>query len=118
MNENMTTLEIDFYSDVLHSNTDLVVLERNLDFTSCIFNQLNYHGIIDDMFSIKFENIEQLLSNEISKSLANDKLYSQDLKHLNFSSIGLRLNKLAKYIQQQFKTSSAQKFKLIGTKHK
>ena len=60
------------------------------------------------MFSIKFENIEQLLSNEISKSLANDKLYSQDLKHLNFSSIGLRLNKLAKYIQQ-FKTSSAQK---------
>lgn len=85
MNENMTTLEIDFYSDVLHSNTDLVVLERNLDFTSCIFNQLNYHGIIDDMFSIKFENIEQLLSNEISKSLANDKLYSQDLKHLNFS---------------------------------
>lgn len=109
MNENMTTLEIDFYSDVLHSNTDLVVLERNLDFTSCIFNQLNYHGIIDDMFSIKFENIEQLLSNEISKSLANDKLYSQDLKHLNFSSIGLRLNKLAKYIQQQFKTSSAQK---------
>lgn len=64
------------------------------------------------MFSIKFENIEQLLSNEISKSLANDKLYSQDLKHLNFSSIGLRLNKLAKYIQQQFKTSSAQKIQV------
>lgn len=34
--------------------------------------------------------------------------YTQDLKHLNFSSIGLRLNKLAKYIQQQFKTSTVQ----------
>ncbi|RCK54329.1 Vacuolar protein sorting-associated protein 33 [Candida viswanathii] len=108
LNQNMTKLEIDFYLDTLHSNTDLVVLERNLDFTPCVFNQLNYHGIIDDLFDIRFESIEHLSSNGVNKNLSKDELYSQDLKHLNFSSIGLRLNKLAKYIQQQFKTSTAQ----------
>lgn len=108
LNENMTKLEIDFYLDTLHSNTDLVVLERNLDFTPCVFNQLNYHGIIDDLFDIRFEIIEHLASKDINKNLSKDELYSQDLKHLNFSSIGLRLNKLAKYIQQQFKTSTVQ----------
>ncbi|RCK66846.1 Vacuolar protein sorting-associated protein 33 [Candida viswanathii] len=107
LNQNMTKLEIDFYLDTLHSNTDLVVLERNLDFTPCVFNQLNYHGIIDDLFDLRFESIEHLSSKEVNKNLSKDELYSQDLKHLNFSSIGLRLNKLAKYIQQQFKTSTA-----------
>lgn len=107
LNQNMSKLEIDFYLDTLHSNTDLVVLERNLDFTPCVFNQLNYHGIIDDLFDIRFEIIEHLTSKEANKNLSKDQLYSQDLKHLNFASIGLRLNKLAKVIQQQFKTSTA-----------
>ncbi|EMG50634.1 VPS33 Vacuolar protein sorting-associated protein 33 [Candida maltosa Xu316] len=108
LNENMTKLEIDFYLNILRSNTDLVVLERNLDFIPCIFNQLNYHGIIDDLFDMNFENIEHLASKEIAKNLSKDELYQQDLKHLNFSSIGLRLNKLAKYIQQEFKSTSVQ----------
>ncbi|KAI3405728.2 VPS33 [Candida oxycetoniae] len=101
LNEHMSQTEIEFYKDKLHSNTDLVVLERNLDFFPVLFNQLNYHGIVDDMFGINFENIVKI-DKEVSKDLSRDELYNQDLKHLNFSTVGARLNKLAKYIKQRF----------------
>ncbi|KAI5968861.1 VPS33 [Candida margitis] len=104
LNEHMTPPEIEFYEDKLHSNTDLVVIERNLDIMPVLFSQLTYHGIIDDLFEIKFETIVNL-KGDVSKNLSNDELYNQDLKHLNFSAIGSRLNKMAKLIQQKFKDS-------------
>ncbi|KAG7663941.1 VPS33 [[Candida] subhashii] len=107
LNENLSQLEIEFYQEKLHSNTDLIVLERNIDFTPVIFNQLNYHGLIDDLFDIRFDSIKNFPEEvDINKTLNQDELYNQDLKHLNFSLIGSRLNKLAKFIQQQFKDRS------------
>ncbi|CAI5756473.1 unnamed protein product [Candida verbasci] len=102
-NSNFTDLETDFYENLFKSNTDLVVIERNLDYFPIIFNQLNYHGIIDDLFNINFEKITKL---EPPNNKLNDDLYNQDLKHLNFAMIGSRLNKLAKIVQQQFKSSN------------
>ncbi|RLV95900.1 Vacuolar protein sorting-associated protein 33 [Spathaspora sp. JA1] len=102
LSENLTKLETEFYDSKFHSNANLIVLERNIDFIPVLFNQLNYHGIIDDLFDIKFDTIED---QEKSQTLAQDELYS-DLKHLNFSNIGARLNKLAKFIQQQYKSTS------------
>ncbi|KAG5417341.1 VPS33 [Candida metapsilosis] len=105
LNEHMSPSEIEFYEDKLHSNTDLVVIERNLDMMPVLFSQLTYHGIIDDLFGIEFESIVNLKDDTVSKSLSKDELYNQDLKHLNFSAIGSRLNKMAKLIQQKFKDS-------------
>ncbi|KAI5951861.1 VPS33 [Candida jiufengensis] len=102
LTENKTNIEIEFYNEKLTSNTDLVVIERNLDYFPLIFNQLNYQGIIDDLFEIKFENIVNL-----DKQNLSDEWYTKDLKDLNFSTIGLRLNKLAKLIQQKFKDSGS-----------
>lgn len=109
LNANLTPLEIEFYQTKLPSNTDLVVLERNLDFTSVLFNQLTYHGLIDDLFSLELGQIELLpLAESVDKKLGpTDFLYHQKLKHLNFSSIGRRLNVLAKSVQLQFKLKEA-----------
>ncbi|CAK9435415.1 uncharacterized protein LODBEIA_P01420 [Lodderomyces beijingensis] len=104
LNENMQPTEIEFYTEKLHSNTDLVVVERNLDFFPVVFNQLNYHGIVDDLFGINFENIVDFNEN-VGKDLSHDDLYNNDLKHLNFSTVGSRLNTLAKFIKQQFEDS-------------
>ena len=105
LSENMQTTEIEFYQDKLHSNTDLVVIERNVDLFPVIFSQLNYHGIIDDMFGINFETIVKFEGGISNKDLANDELYNNDLKHLNFSTVGARLNRLAKYIKQRFENT-------------
>lgn len=100
----MTASEIEFYEDKLQSNTDLVVVERNLDMMPVLFSQLTYHGIIDDLFDIEFGSVVNL-KQDVNKNLSKDELYNQDLKHLNFSAIGSRLNKMAKLIQQKFKDS-------------
>ncbi|KAI5960509.1 VPS33 [Candida theae] len=108
LNEHMAPSEIEFYEERLHSNTDMVVIERNLDMMPVLFSQLTYHGIIDDLFDIEFESIVNLKDEDsVSKNLTKDELYNRDLKHLNFSAIGSRLNKMAKIIQQKFKDSGA-----------
>ncbi|ODV76626.1 Sec1-like protein [Suhomyces tanzawaensis NRRL Y-17324] len=107
LNASLNPLELEFYRTKFASNTDLVVLERNLDYTSVLFNQLNYHGLINDLFGMEFTQIvnipEDVEDEKISKNLKDDVLYNNTLKHLNFSSSGLKLSKLAKYVQQQFK---------------
>ena len=102
LNQNMAPSEIEFYEDKLQSNTDLVVIERNLDMMPVLFSQLTYHGIIDDLFKLEFGSIVNL-NEGVSKNLSKDELYNRDLKHLNFSAIGSRLNKMAKLIQQKYK---------------
>lgn len=109
LNAHLTPLEREFYETKLTSNTDLVVLERNLDYTSVLFNQLTYHGLIDDLFKLELGQIGMLpLTETVDKKLGpSDVLYHRKLKHLNFSSIGRRLNVLAKSVQLQFKLKEA-----------
>lgn len=100
-NANLNKLEQDFYNNKLSGNTDLIVLERNLDYLPIFFNQLNYQGLIDDLFEIEDEYNQSFKNNEESYKLNEDELF-KNLKDLNFASIGNKLNKLAKYIQFQY----------------
>ncbi|CUM46381.1 uncharacterized protein AC631_03092 [Debaryomyces fabryi] len=93
----LSSLEQEFYLTKAKGNTDLVVVERNLDFVSVILNQLNYQGLIDDLFGIDIDNVNV----GETKYKLNDELYDE-LKHLNFASIGIKLNELAKFIQNEF----------------
>lgn len=95
-----TANEAEFYSRKLTGNTDIVVLERNLDYFPLVLSHMNYLGLLDDLFGITDEYSGALKSNE----KLNDELY-ENLKHLNFGSIGAKLNKLAKYLQLEYSNS-------------
>lgn len=92
--------EQDFYLHKLRGNVDLVVLERNLDYFPLFLSQLNYMGLLDDLFCIDDE-YNDILTN---KEKVDDELYG-NLKHLNFASIGVKLNQLARYIQLEYESS-------------
>lgn len=102
LNSLMNPLEKQFYEETLRGNTDLVILERNLDISSVVFNQLTYHGLIDDFFDIDIDNVQL----EDEKFILNDELYNE-IKHLNFATIGKKLNSLAKYIQLEFQNKDS-----------
>lgn len=95
-----TANEAEFYSRKLTGNTDLVVLERNLDYFPLVLSHMNYLGLLDDLFGITDEYSGSLSPNE----KLSDELYD-NLKHLNFGSIGAKLNKLAKYLQLEYSNS-------------
>lgn len=99
--EGFLSLELDaleqlFYRSKARPDTDLVVFERNLDYSAVAFNQLNYQGLIDDLFGIQLD-VAQVLPPVV----LNDELF-QDLQHLNFASIGHKLNHLARAIQVEY----------------
>lgn len=89
--------EQQFYIEKLRGNTDIVVVERNLDYFPLLLTQLNYLGLLDDLYGTEDE-FHGTLRN---KEKLNDELYA-NLKHLNFASIGVKLNKLARYLQQEY----------------
>lgn len=86
--------EREFYTSKLRGNTDLVVLERNLDYFPLLLDHMNYLGLLDDLFGT-LDELNNVL--ELGDKL-NDELY-ENIKDLNFASIGMKLNKLARYIQ-------------------
>ncbi|CUM67063.1 uncharacterized protein PRCAT00004752001 [Priceomyces carsonii] len=98
LNKELNDLEKQFYQEELRGNTDLVVLERNLDFSSVAYSQLSYQGLIDDLFETTFDST--LIGDK--KLNLDDDLY-KDLKDLNFASVGPKLNKAARFIQNEFR---------------
>lgn len=92
--------EAEFFEKKLSGNTDIVVLERNLDYFPLLLSHMNYLGLLDDLFGITDEYNATLENNE----KLHDELY-ENLKHLNFGSIGAKLNKLAKYLQLEYSNS-------------
>lgn len=98
--EKFSANEAEFYNKKLTGNTDIVVLERNLDYFPLILTQMNYLGLLDDLFGVSDEFNSILERND----KLGDELY-QNLKHLNFGSIGAKLNKLAKYLQMEYSNS-------------
>lgn len=113
LNSHMSKLELEFYKMNSQSNTDLIVVERNLDWIPVIFNQLSYHGLVDDLFGIQYGTI--LLS---KSTIQDDPLYDT-LKDLNFSTVGQKLNYMAKGVQSQYnktlKTTDLEDMKKIVT---
>lgn len=127
MSKNKTALEIEFASLTAQSNTDLVVLERNLDWFSVAASQLTYGGLIHDLFGIQYEkggvvkaesstkNHENTGKPSTNESTNNSKHTSNQentfsltddlfpiLCNLNFSTVGQKLNKLARGVQQEY----------------
>lgn len=96
----LTSSERYWYENQLSGNTDFVVLERNADYFPLLLDHLNYLGLLDDVFGTKDEFSNVLASGE----KLNDELYSS-IRDLNFGSIGVKLNKLARYIQLQYEHS-------------
>ncbi|KAM9899455.1 hypothetical protein OXX69_009474 [Metschnikowia pulcherrima] len=90
----------EFYLKKLSGNTDLVVLERNIDYFPLILTPMNYMGLLDETFGVEDE-LNSILS---TKDVMDDELY-QSLKHLNFGSIGVKLNTLAKMLQSELENS-------------
>ncbi|PSK40829.1 hypothetical protein C7M61_000487 [Candidozyma pseudohaemuli] len=86
--------EREFYTSKLRGNTDLVILERNLDYFPLLLDHMNYLGLLDDLFGT-LDELNNVL--ELGDKL-NDELY-ENIKDLNFASIGMKLNKLARFIQ-------------------
>lgn len=86
--------ERDFYTTKLRGNTDLVVLERNLDYFPLLLDHMNYLGLLDDLFG----TLDELNNVLKTGDKLNDELFD-NIKDLNFASIGMKLNKLARYIQ-------------------
>lgn len=100
LDQQFSPVEQAFYLDKLRGNTDVVVLERNLDYFPLLLSHLNYLGLLDDVFGTLDEFNTVLTSGE----KLNDELYAK-LKDLNFASIGVKLNKLARYIQLEYENS-------------
>lgn len=92
--------QYEFYTRKVNCNTDLIVLERNLDFISVLFNQSNYHGLIDDVFGISFSQ-----SDNLNIPFVFDDFY-KIIKDFNFSDIGELLKTSALKIQSDYKHKS------------
>lgn len=98
MAANMNPLQQEFYTQKYPGNTDVVVLERNLDIAAAAMSQTTYLGVIDDVFGIE---LNETMVAETNYSLKDD-LYA-DLKHVNFARVGEKLNRLARYVLEQYR---------------
>lgn len=80
---------------------DLIILERNTDPITPLLTQLTYAGILDDLY--EFNSGIKIKEKDMNFNYKEDKIWN-DLKFLNFGSIGPQLNKLAKELQTQYDT--------------
>lgn len=83
--------------------TDLIVLERNLDFLSVLLNQLSYSGIIDEVYDIDINTIK--IENQTTYldmiDEGTDSLYDS-IRSMNFGIACDYLNTEAKNLQSQY----------------
>lgn len=100
LNGNMNNLQQEFYLNNLKGTHDLVIMERGIDLLPLVMNQLSYIGLIDDLVGISIDLIQ--LDNQPPK--LHDELFD-NLKWLNFSLIGSKLNKLAKLLKNQYNSN-------------
>lgn len=96
LSESLNWGEQEFYLNALRGNTDLVVLERNLDYFPLLLSHTNYLGFLDDIIGTKDE-----FNNELNNNVKlQDETYSM-LKHINVSSIESLLKDAAKSLRSE-----------------
>lgn len=85
----------------INLETDLIVIERDVDPITPLLTQLSYVGIIDDFF--KFDHSLSSLESkkDIKLNYVNDDIW-QEIKYCNFGTIGPTLNKMAKELQSKY----------------
>lgn len=102
LNGNKSNLEQEFYLKNKLGTHDLIVIERNLDYLPVVMNQLTYVGLIDEIIGLNINLIKMANEqNKMEQVKVDDELFD-NLKHLNFSLIGMKLNQLAKLIKNQY----------------
>ncbi|CAI4047338.1 hypothetical protein N7582_004059 [Saccharomyces uvarum] len=80
---------------------DMIVLERNIDPITPLLTQLTYAGLLDDLY--EFNSGLKVKEKDINFNYKEDAIWN-DLKFLNFGSVGPQLNRLAKELQTQYDT--------------
>ncbi|KAF7307459.1 hypothetical protein MIND_00540300 [Mycena indigotica] len=117
--------------DTLQSESDkidsLIIIDRRVDMVTPLLTQLTYEGLVDELIGIKNSHVElpislltppqpgaapttttgtSLKKVEAKKkhhlTTATDPLLSE-LRDLNFSSVGKRLNKVARRLEEDYK---------------
>lgn len=85
--------------------TDLIVIERDVDPITPMLTQLSYVGILDDFF--KFDHsASSLIKKDVKFNYTDDDIW-QEIKYCNFGTIGPILNKLAKDLQLKYDSRHA-----------
>lgn len=80
--------------------TDLIVLERDVDPITPMLTQLSYVGILDDFFQFD-HSVSSLSKKDVKFNYTDDDIW-QDIKYCNFGTIGPILNKMAKDLQLKY----------------
>ncbi|AQZ13700.1 VPS33 (YLR396C) [Zygosaccharomyces parabailii] len=91
------TLYGDKYSGL---ETDLLVVERDMDPMTPLLTQLTYAGLVDDLYEFT-PDAKTRQRKELSLKYAEDEVW-QDLKFLNFGDLGSKLNVMAKNSDERY----------------
>lgn len=91
------TLYGDKYSGL---ETDLIVIERDMDPLTPLLTQLTYAGLLDDLHELTSDGKLKDTESTTLKYL-NDEIWD-DLKFLNFGALGPRLNQIARDLQNSY----------------
>lgn len=96
--------EQEFYHNHQHADTDLVVIDRSVDWTPVWLDQVTYEGLIDEVFGVKYNQVQNepyAVPDDVgSVSFSEDKLFDA-LALYNFLMVGPTLNKMARDVQAQ-----------------
>lgn len=90
------TMYIDNKSDI---ETDLIVIDRSIDPLTPLLTQLTYAGILDDLYNMDIGG--KIKTKDITLDYTTDDVWN-DLKFLNFGTIGPRLNQMARDLQDKY----------------
>ncbi|KAK0465485.1 Sec1-like protein [Desarmillaria tabescens] len=109
--------------DTLFQSSDkidaLIVLDRRVDMITPLLTQLTYEGLIDELIGIKNSHVELPTSlpapttssgtlrkeNKKKYHLSSSDALFGELRDLNFSAVGRRLNKVARRLEDDYKAS-------------
>ncbi|GAV52542.1 hypothetical protein ZYGR_0AG05330 [Zygosaccharomyces rouxii] len=91
------TLYGDKYSGL---ETDLIVMERDMDPLTPLLTQLTYAGLIDDLYEFT-PGSKTKTKKDLSLKYTDDDVW-EDLKFLNFGDLGAKLNTMARNSDDQY----------------
>ncbi|GCE98722.1 hypothetical protein ZYGM_003456 [Zygosaccharomyces mellis] len=91
------TLYGDKYSGL---ETDLIVMERDMDPLTPLLTQLTYAGLIDDLYEFT-PGARTKKKRDLLLKYTDDEIW-EDLKFLNFGDLGAKLNAMAKNSDDQY----------------
>ena len=85
----------------INLETDLIVIERDVDPITPLLSQLSYVGIIDDFFKFDHSLTSLESKKDIKLNYIDDDIW-QEIKYCNFGTIGPTLNRMAKELQTKY----------------